>query len=77
MCTAWVTGWGLHIHEEPFFRLNGPDSMRLAPGVVITVEPGLYYPERKMGVRLEDTLYARPDGVFEVLAIIRWIWCCR
>jgi len=61
-------GVGLHIHEEPFFRLNGPDSTRLAAGAVITVEPGLYYPGHKIGVRLEDTLYARPDGVFEVLA---------
>lgn len=61
-------GVGLHIHEEPFFRLNGPDEARLQPGVVVTVEPGLYYPERKMGVRLEDTIYARPDGVFETLA---------
>jgi len=61
-------GVGLHLHEEPAFRLNGPDSVRLAPGAVITVEPGLYYPGRKMGVRLEDTIYARPDGVFETLA---------
>ena len=61
-------GVGLHIHELPFFRLNGPEQMRLAPGVVITVEPGLYYPEKNLGVRLEDTLWVRPDGVFEVLA---------
>jgi Xaa-Pro aminopeptidase len=59
---------GLHLHEEPFFRLNGPDSTRLTPGVVVTIEPGLYYPERNMGVRLEDTVYARPDGVFATLA---------
>jgi Xaa-Pro aminopeptidase len=61
-------GVGLNLHEEPSFRLNGPDSTRLAPGAVITIEPGLYYPERKIGVRLEDTVYARPDGVFETLA---------
>jgi len=61
-------GVGLYIHELPFFRLNGPEQMRLAPGVVITVEPGLYYPEKNLGVRLEDTLWVRPDGVFEVLA---------
>jgi Xaa-Pro aminopeptidase len=61
-------GVGLHLHEEPFFRLNGPDSTRLAPGAVVTIEPGLYYPERKMGVRLEDTVYVRPDGFFETLA---------
>jgi Xaa-Pro aminopeptidase len=61
-------GVGLHLHEEPFFRLNGPDSTRLASGAVFTVEPGLYYPERRMGVRLEDTVYARSDGSFETLA---------
>jgi Xaa-Pro aminopeptidase len=61
-------GVGLHLHEAPFFRLDGPDNVILAPGAVITVEPGLYYPERKMGVRLEDTIYARPDGIFETLA---------
>jgi Xaa-Pro aminopeptidase len=42
--------------------------MRLAPGVVITIEPGLYYPDKNLGVRLEDTLWVRPDGIFEVLA---------
>ena len=36
--------------------------------MVVTLEPGLYYPERGLGVRLEDTLWARPDGVFEPLA---------
>ncbi len=61
-------GVGLYIHELPFFRLNGPEQMVLAPGVVITIEPGLYYPERNLGVRLEDTLWVRPDGVFETLA---------
>lgn len=60
-------GVGLHIHENPFFRTNGPEEL-LLPGTVITVEPGLYYPERGLGVRLEDTVYARPDGVFETLA---------
>ncbi len=33
----------------------------------MTVEPGLYYPERGLGVRLEDTVYVRPDGTIEVL----------
>jgi len=29
---------------------------------VITLEPGLYYPQRGMGVRLEDTLWVNPAG---------------
>jgi Xaa-Pro aminopeptidase len=40
----------------------------LAPGSVVTIEPGLYYPERGMGCRIEDLVWVRPDGEFEVLA---------
>ena len=61
-------GVGLHIHESPFSGFTAPDTDRLNPGVIMTIEPGLYYPERGLGVRLEDTLWARPDGRFEVLA---------
>lgn len=61
-------GLGLHIHERPFLRLNGAEDDRLDPGVIFTIEPGLYYPERSMGVRLEDTVWVRPDGGIEILA---------
>jgi Xaa-Pro aminopeptidase len=61
-------GVGLNIHELPNMGNMTPETMTLEAGNVITLEPGLYYPERGMGVRLEDTLWARPDGVFEVLA---------
>lgn len=61
-------GVGLNIHERPWFRLQGPTVDSLQPGSVFTLEPGLYYPERGLGVRLENTYYARPDGVFEILA---------
>ena len=61
-------GLGLHVHENPTFGAGATEADRLDPGVVVTIEPGLYYPERGMGVRLEDTVYARPDGGFEVLA---------
>jgi len=37
------------------------------PGSVFTLEPGLYYPSRNMGVRIEDTYATRADGSFEVL----------
>jgi Xaa-Pro aminopeptidase len=55
------------VHERPWFGKNATDDDRLSPGVVVTIEPGLYYPERGMGVRLEDTVWARPDGSFEIL----------
>ncbi len=61
-------GLGLNVHEKPTFGVGATESDRLDPGVVVTIEPGLYYPDRGMGVRLEDSVYARPDGVFEVLA---------
>jgi len=61
-------GVGLNIHERPFSGLTTGDDQRLKPGVVITSEPGLYYPEKGMGVRIEDTLWVRPDGVIEKLA---------
>ena len=61
-------GVGLNIHERPFSALTIGDEHRLAPGVVITSEPGLYYPEKGMGVRIEDTIWVRPDGRMEILA---------
>lgn len=61
-------GVGLHIHEQPWIRANAPEEERLKAGMVFTIEPGLYYPERGLGVRLEDTFWARPDGVFEILS---------
>lgn len=61
-------GVGLNVHETPSFSIFSPDSHCLEPGVVITVEPGLYYPERGMAVRLEDTIWVQPDGVCEPLA---------
>lgn len=61
-------GVGLNIHERPFSGLSATDDNILRPGVVITSEPGLYYPEKGMGVRIEDTLWVRPDGKMQVLA---------
>ena len=61
-------GVGLHVHEKPSSSTLETNTDRLEPGVVFTIEPGLYYPERGMGVRLENTLHLRQDGKFEVLA---------
>ncbi len=60
-------GVGLRIHERPFSGAGASPEDVLIPGVVATVEPGLYYPERGLGVRLENTFYVRPDGTFETL----------
>lgn len=51
-------GVGLAIHEAP--SLGGVDC-RLREGDVVTVEPGLYYPEYG-GIRIEDTVVVTRDG---------------
>jgi len=58
-------GLGLHVHEMPFSGLTASDQETLARGSVFTIEPGLYYPERGMGVRLEDTYYVSESGTIE------------
>jgi len=52
-------GVGLEIHESP--RVASTSTGTLAPGHVVTVEPGVYLPGVG-GVRIEDTLVVTPDG---------------
>jgi len=52
-------GVGLAIHEEP--RLSPTSQMILAPGMVITVEPGVYLPDWG-GIRIEDTVVVTTAG---------------
>jgi len=61
-------GLGLNVHERPWSGLTATDDNILKPGVVVTAEPGLYYPEKGMGVRIEDSVWIRPDGRAEILA---------
>ena len=61
-------GIGLNIHERPWSGISGDEKDCLVPGSVFTIEPGLYYPDKGMGVRLENSLQVRPDGKIEVLA---------
>jgi len=60
-------GLGLEIHEAPVFYSAVDNKDLMLPGTVFTIEPGLYYPERGLGVRIEDTVYMRPDGELEIL----------
>jgi Xaa-Pro aminopeptidase len=47
---------GLNVHDP------GDYKVPLAPGMVFTVEPGIYIPEEKLGVRIEDIFYVDKDG---------------
>jgi Xaa-Pro aminopeptidase len=61
-------GLGLNVHERPWSRHTVSDDNILRSGVVFTIEPGLYYPEKGLGVRIEDSYWVRPDGKMELLA---------
>ena len=61
-------GIGLNVHERPWSGISSDEKDCLVPGSVFTIEPGLYYPDKGMGVRLENSLWVRPDGKMEVLA---------
>jgi len=64
-------GLGRNIHEGPHFR-NFPDDNNLKPGSVFTIEPGLYYPDRDFGVRVEDTVYFDEKGVLHNLTDFKY-----
>ena len=47
---------GLNVHDA------GDSDRPLEPGMVITIEPGLYLPEENIGVRIEDDVLITPTG---------------
>jgi Xaa-Pro aminopeptidase len=52
---------GMAVHDV------GPQGIPLKEGMVFAIEPGLYYPEKNLGVRIEDTVLITKDGC-EVLS---------
>jgi Xaa-Pro aminopeptidase len=53
-------GLGISFHEEP--SLNRRKSGHLDPGMVVTVEPGVYLPEEDAVIRHSDTVVVTDDG---------------
>nr|MBA3301002.1 M24 family metallopeptidase [Thermoleophilaceae bacterium] len=54
-------GVGLEVHEGPRLTSTVGEDERLAPGNVVTVEPGVYLPG-KLGVRIEDLVVVTDEG---------------
>ncbi len=53
-------GLGLEIHEAPSISPKSQDG-KLEPGMVFTIEPGCYFPNR-WGIRIEDTFHLTAAG---------------
>lgn len=47
---------GMCVHDV------GPRGVRLKEGMVFAIEPALYYPEKNIGIRIEDTILITKDG---------------
>jgi Xaa-Pro aminopeptidase len=47
---------GLEVHDV------GDLSLPVPRGAVFTVEPGIYIPEEKIGIRVEDIVWISPEG---------------
>jgi len=57
-------GFGLQIHEDP--RMGPSSKTKLRSGMVVTVEPGVYF-ENEFGIRIEDDILVTDTG-YELLS---------
>ncbi|MBI3693565.1 MAG: aminopeptidase P family protein [Acidobacteria bacterium] len=56
----FIHGLGHHVGLEVHDPSNADTT--LTPGMVITLEPGIYIPEERIGVRVEDTILVTDNG---------------
>jgi len=70
-------GVGLSIHEHPRLAETASPEELVRAGMVLTIEPGLYYPEDAYGIRVEDYIWMDPKtghpqtiGVFDKELVI-------
>ena len=54
-------GLGMEIHESPSLT-HVVDRDEVEIGNVFSVEPGVYYPDKGYGIRIEDSVYIDENG---------------
>jgi len=59
--TYFIHGLGHHLGMD-VHDVNVPGRQRLEPGMVFTIEPGIYLPQESLGVRIEDDVLLTAAG---------------
>jgi len=67
-------GIGLSVHEGPY--VTGTNRELLEPGMVFSIEPGIYLPGR-FGVRLEEIVVVTPTGGRRLSRLTRDVFSAR
>jgi Xaa-Pro aminopeptidase len=55
-------GVGLSVHEHPRLAETAMPEEKVLAGMVLTIEPGLYYPGDGFGIRVEDYVWIDPES---------------
>lgn len=67
-------GLGMEAHEAPYIFQGNP--LILEPGMVFTIEPGIYLPG-KYGVRIEDDMVVEAEGLRSLTDLPRKVMCIK